>query len=265
MRRWLSFILLVFATLAFGHELEMRMVPTDLQTPVFHRNFPDVEAKPIPYFYNPFSNLISRTGDTPNNYLYCGEQYDSDLGLYYNRARYLNTGSGRFWTSDRVDGFRGNPISLQRYIYGSEDPVNNFDPNGLFTLKELKATLAVIAIIASPPLYYYRTRALVDANDEYARTLSGTPITIHGKNYYSLTPAGRRIVDVHEKVHQQQGFFANFKNEAEVELPAYRADLEFARLLRVIGRLTPEEVSEVDSMINEFETMIQFYEQQLGK
>jgi len=241
------------------------MVPTDLQTPVFHRNFPDVEAKPIPYFYNPFSNLISRIGATQNNDLYCGEQYDSDLGLYYNRARYLNTDSGRFWTSDRVDGFRGNPISLQRYIYGSEDPVNNFDPNGLFTLKELKVTLAVIAIIASPPLYYYRTRTLVDANDEYARTLSGTPITIHGKNYYSLTPAGRRIVDVHEKVHQQQGFFANFKNEAEVELPAYRADLEFARLLRAIGRLTPEEVSEVDSMINESETMIQFYEQQLGK
>jgi hypothetical protein len=50
MRRWLSFILLVFATLAFGHELEMRMVPTDLQTPVFHRNFPDVEAKPIHIF-----------------------------------------------------------------------------------------------------------------------------------------------------------------------------------------------------------------------
>jgi RHS repeat-associated protein len=138
MRRWLSFILLVFATLAFGHELEMRMVPTDLQTPVFHRNFPDVEAKPIPYFYNPFSNLISRIGATQNNDLYCGEQYDSVLGLYYNRARYLNTDSGQFWTMDPFEERVSHASHLHKYLYGNVDPVNNADPTGLVTLKELQ-------------------------------------------------------------------------------------------------------------------------------
>jgi RHS repeat-associated protein len=148
MRRWLSFILLVFATLAFGHELEMRMVPTDLQTPVFHRNFPDVEAKPIPYFYNPFSNLISRTGDTPNNYLYCGEQYDSDLGLYYNRARYLNTDSGRFWTRDPAYGFLEEPPTLHKYIYTAGNPIDFVDPSGRWTLTEITVASSTSGFLA---------------------------------------------------------------------------------------------------------------------
>jgi len=32
-------------------------------------------------------NLTHRTGRTPNNYLYQGEQHDSDLKLYYRQGR----------------------------------------------------------------------------------------------------------------------------------------------------------------------------------
>jgi YD repeat-containing protein len=42
------------------------------------------------YSYDAFGNQVSRTGTTPNNYLYRDEQYDPDLGLYYLRARYYN-------------------------------------------------------------------------------------------------------------------------------------------------------------------------------
>ena len=42
------------------------------------------------YDYDAFGNKINSTGTTPNNYLYRGEQFDSDLGLYYLRARYYN-------------------------------------------------------------------------------------------------------------------------------------------------------------------------------
>ena len=48
------------------------------------------------YDYDAFGNLINSAGTTPNNYLFAGEQYDPALGLYYNRARYLNTITGRF-------------------------------------------------------------------------------------------------------------------------------------------------------------------------
>jgi RHS repeat-associated protein len=46
------------------------------------------------YDYDAFGNLIHSTGTTPNNYLFTSEQFDTDLGLYFNRARYLNTSTG---------------------------------------------------------------------------------------------------------------------------------------------------------------------------
>jgi hypothetical protein len=50
------------------------------------------------YDYDAFGNLLHSTGTTPNNYLFAGEQFDPNLNLYYNRARYLDTNTGRFWT-----------------------------------------------------------------------------------------------------------------------------------------------------------------------
>jgi len=79
------------------------------------------------YTYDAFGNLIEQTGTTPNLYLYAGEQFDSDLGLYYNRARYLDVRNGRFWNLDSVEG--GN-----LYWYADADPVNNHDPSGNETL-----------------------------------------------------------------------------------------------------------------------------------
>ncbi len=46
---------------------------------------------------------------TPNNYLYRGEQYDTDLGLYYLRARYYNPTTGRFLSRDPQNGEIGIP------------------------------------------------------------------------------------------------------------------------------------------------------------
>ena len=52
------------------------------------------------YAYDAYGTLIASTVSTANNYLYSGEQYDSDLGFYYLRARYFNPQTGRFWTAD---------------------------------------------------------------------------------------------------------------------------------------------------------------------
>ena len=82
------------------------------------------------YDYDAFGNLIHSTGTTPNNYLFAGEQFDSDLGLYYNRARYLNVSTSRFWTMDTFDGVSYDPQTLHKYLYTSADPVNSIDPSG---------------------------------------------------------------------------------------------------------------------------------------
>jgi RHS repeat-associated protein len=82
------------------------------------------------YDYDAFGNLIHSTGTSPNNYLFAGEQFDPDLNLYYNRARYLSTNSGRFWTMDSFEGNTQDPLSLHKYLYSDGDPVDFSDPTG---------------------------------------------------------------------------------------------------------------------------------------
>ena len=88
------------------------------------------------YNYDAFGNLLSSPGPTPNNYLYRGEQYDSDLGLYYLRARYYNPQTGRFLSRDPEDGKILAPATLHKYLYAGGDPVNGIDPMGREDLNE---------------------------------------------------------------------------------------------------------------------------------
>jgi RHS repeat-associated protein len=80
--------------------------------------------------YDAFGNAITHTGTTPNNYLYRGEQFDPDLGLYYLRARYYNPQTGRFMSRDPEDGCPSLPVTQHKYLYASGDPVDGLDPSG---------------------------------------------------------------------------------------------------------------------------------------
>ena len=70
------------------------------------------------------------------------------VGLYYLRARYLNAANGRFWNADSYQGKRIEPTSLHKYVYGSEDPINNIDPTGRFTITQTQAVVSLIAVAA---------------------------------------------------------------------------------------------------------------------
>jgi RHS repeat-associated protein len=90
----------------------------------------NVVGSVVTYDYDAFGNLIHSTGTTLNNYLFTGEQFDPELGFYYNRARYLNTSTGRFWSMDTDEGFDQEPSSLHKYLYAGTDPVNHIDASG---------------------------------------------------------------------------------------------------------------------------------------
>jgi RHS repeat-associated protein len=62
--------------------------------------------------------------------LYSGERFDSDLQQYYLRARYYNPTIGRFGAQDQQDGTPNDPLSLHKYAYCQNDPVNMRDPSG---------------------------------------------------------------------------------------------------------------------------------------
>jgi len=82
------------------------------------------------YTYDAYGVLIAYTGSTPNDYLYAGQQWDSDLGFYYNRARYLNPNTGRFWTMDAYEGDNEEPLSLHKYLCCQGNPINMTDQSG---------------------------------------------------------------------------------------------------------------------------------------
>lgn len=68
-------------------------------------------------------------------------------GNYYNRARYMLTGLGRF---NRQDDYRGeavNPPSLHRYQYVFNNPVNLTDPSGKALLGFLIYVASIIVIV----------------------------------------------------------------------------------------------------------------------
>jgi RHS repeat-associated protein len=71
------------------------------------------------------------TETTPANgdrFKYTAREWDSDIGLQYNRARYYDPKAGR-WTSEDPTGFRAGDANLYRYVRNS--PLLMLDPTGL--------------------------------------------------------------------------------------------------------------------------------------
>jgi len=112
------------------------------------------------YEYDAYGNSFTKSGTTPNNYLYRGEQYDPDLNLYYLRARYYNTFTGRFASMDPENGIVTDPKTLRKYLYAGGDPVNAKDPTGRETMVDsslIYAALFTSAVVATGN--YYANRA----------------------------------------------------------------------------------------------------------
>ncbi|MCC8043407.1 MAG: AHH domain-containing protein [Oscillospiraceae bacterium] len=102
------------------------------------------------YTYDAFGNLLDSTGNTENCYLYCGEQFDEATGLYYLRARYMDTSTGRFISQDSYAGDINDPVSLHKYLYANANPVMYSDPSGYSAdLMSVTTAAAGMAIIAS--------------------------------------------------------------------------------------------------------------------
>ncbi|MFC1570012.1 RHS repeat-associated core domain-containing protein, partial [bacterium] len=101
------------------------------------------------YTYDAFGLLLQRTGSTQNDYMYTGEQYDPNVGFYYLRARYYNPKVGRFTTVDLWKGSIYDPVSLHKYIYCNNDPVDFVDWSGEYTKVEFITTVVMIGIFSA--------------------------------------------------------------------------------------------------------------------
>jgi RHS repeat-associated protein len=79
------------------------------------------------YTYDSFGKLTSSSGSLTNPFQYTGRELDSETGLYFYRARYYDSNSGRFLGEDpiRFDG------GINFYVYAKNNPANFEDGTGL--------------------------------------------------------------------------------------------------------------------------------------
>jgi RHS repeat-associated protein len=94
------------------------------------------------YNYTPLGEANAfDPGSSLTNHLFTGEAYDSDLELYYFRARMYDPAIGRFTSYDPVDDFNNK---LHKYAYCGNDPVNSIDPTGSLTMAEVGGVVQTI-------------------------------------------------------------------------------------------------------------------------
>ena len=95
------------------------------------------------YSYDAYGNLLEKDGDTENEFLYTGEQYNANTGLYYLRARYMNPSTGTFISMDSYQGSIYDPVSLHKYLYANANPVMYTDPSGYFSFAECSTATGI--------------------------------------------------------------------------------------------------------------------------
>jgi len=86
------------------------------------------------YTYDPFGELFATefAETVSNSFRFTGQYYDSEIDEYYLRARQYSPHIGRFTGRDLVDGKFEQPLTLHKYLYCENDPVNWIDLNGLW-------------------------------------------------------------------------------------------------------------------------------------
>jgi RHS repeat-associated protein len=82
------------------------------------------------YEYGPFGEMLVSEGQRTNSLRYTGEQWDSDVGLLYLRARWYDPATGRFTTRDPFPGLAALPQTQHPYVYGLNNPINLTDHSG---------------------------------------------------------------------------------------------------------------------------------------
>ncbi len=154
------------------------------------------------YTYDAFGVEKNAAASDANPFRYCGEQYDSETGNYYLRARYYSPGIGRF-TQEDTHWKPGN------MIYGNEPQKWNEwqgeeDPLGLhaYTYKPEATAVAqagnLYAYAAGNPLLYKDHTGYVIAIDD--AIIIGGIVFVGGVVYTGArtaldSPQGKQFVD----------------------------------------------------------------------
>ena len=84
--------------------------------------------------YDPWGKISRTEGDADPTRGFTGQWRDPETGLLYYGGRYYDPTLGRFISPDPFIQSLSNPQALNRYSYVGNDPVNNIDPTGFFSI-----------------------------------------------------------------------------------------------------------------------------------
>jgi RHS repeat-associated protein len=87
--------------------------------------------------YEAFGTTLSSTGTSASPYRFAGERFVENVGMYQNRARWLDTRTGRFSSVDPLLGLNDeDTLTLQPYLYAGARPTSSTDATGLVSLAD---------------------------------------------------------------------------------------------------------------------------------
>lgn len=81
------------------------------------------------YQYDPYGQVTLGSTEHTDFYGYNVESYNPNSGLEFLRARYYNAEIGRFFQEDTYLGDINDPLTLNRYAYTKNSPLNYIDPS----------------------------------------------------------------------------------------------------------------------------------------
>lgn len=82
------------------------------------------------YTYEPFGEVLEEDGTLTNNMMFTGQYFDAEIDQYYLRARQYDPHISRFTARDLIFGEFEEPLTLHKYLYCRNDPINKIDWNG---------------------------------------------------------------------------------------------------------------------------------------
>jgi RHS repeat-associated protein len=124
--------------------------------------------------YDAWGTLKNTTGGTENHYLFAGEQIDKMSGFYYLRDRLYESSTGRFIRRDTASGEIAEPLTLQKYLYANDNPINMLDPSGFQTMNELLATLDILGQLGARVLTFALNPVTIETAKAWAIIIPAT-------------------------------------------------------------------------------------------
>ncbi len=159
------------------------------------------------YSYEAFGRSYDNSAFINIPYGFAGEYMDSVVGLLFLRDRWGDANIGRFLKVDSFNGVEFMPISLNQYLYASDNPVNDIDPSGLDSISsadsgggglfnssevsiQVGGVTSVNKLCAGDLRLQYRSRPLTDNEKAFLAPYSAQAdldnVTLHLDNTWPL-------------------------------------------------------------------------------